>query len=218
MRYRPLPPLEELKEFLDYNPDTGIFTWIKKLNRRMKDRLVGREAGVMNSWTYYIQIRFKGIDYRAHRLAYYMHHGIDPLEKLVDHIDGDKSNNKINNLRLATKSQNGANRVNLPSNNTSGAIGVCWDKKPKMWKALIMINGKAKHLGYFINKEDAIKARKEGEIKYFGDFRSREPEKEKSICWLGVIPEGMKDEMRYPTEEEIDKFLEEAENDEQTTN
>ena len=69
-----------------------------------------------------------------------------------------------------------------------------------------MINGKSKKLGYFINKEDAIKARKEAEIKYFGDFRSREPEKEKSICWLGVIPEGMKDEMRYPTEEEIDKF------------
>jgi len=211
MKYKPLPPLKQLKEFLDYNPDTGIFTWIKKLHRRMQDRLVGQEAGVTNSWNYYIQIRFKGHQYRAHRLAYYMHHGIDPLEKLVDHIDGDKSNNKINNLRLATFSQNGTNRVNLPSNNTSGVIGVSWDKKPKKWKALIMINGKNKHLGYFINKEDAIKARKEGEIKYFGDFRSREPEKEKSICWLGVIPEGMKDEMRYPTEEEIDKFLEEAE-------
>ena len=208
MRYKPLPPLEELKEFLDYNPDTGIFTWKKQVALNIT---VGQKAGVMNSWTYYTQIAFKGIEYRAHRLAYYMHHGIDPLEKLVDHIDGDKSNNKINNLRLASKSENGRNRVNLPSNNTSGVIGVCWDKKAKKWKAYIMINGKTKHLGYFINKEDAIKARKEGEIKYFGDFRCREPEKEKSICWLGVIPEDMKDELRYPTEEEIDKFLEEAE-------
>ena len=141
-----------------------------------------------------------------------MFHGIDPLEKLVDHIDGDKSNNKINNLRLASKSENGRNRVNLPSNNTSGVIGVCWDKKAKKWKAFIMINGKQKHLGYFINIEDAIKARKEAEIKYFGDFRCREPEKEKSICWLGVIPEDMKDELRYPTEEEIELALYEADN------
>ena len=210
MKARPLPPLEELKEFLDYNPDTGIFTWIKiPNNNRVK---VSRKAGVMDSWTYYISITFKNRVYYAHRLGYYMFHGIDPLEKLVDHIDGDKSNNKINNLRLASKSENGRNRVNLSSNNTSGVIGVCWDKKAKKWKAYIMINGKTKHLGYFINKEDAIKARKEGEIKYFGDFRSKEPEKEKSICWLGVIPEDMKDELRYPTEEEIEIALYEAEN------
>ena len=165
---RPLPPLEELKEFLDYNPDTGIFTWIKG-RQSIK---VGQVAGKANG-NGYLRIRFKGIKYFAHRLAYYMYHGIDPLEKLVDHIDGDKSNNKINNLRLASKSQNGRNRVNLPSNNTSGVIGVCWDKKAKKWKAYIMINGKTKHLGYFINKEDAIKARKEGEIKYYGEFRGQ---------------------------------------------
>ena len=105
----------------------------------------------------------------------------------------------------------------MSKNNTSGVTGVHWHKVKKKWEATIT-EGKKKYLGIFTNKEDAIKARKEAEIKYYGEFRSREPEKEKSICWLGVIPEGMKDEMRYPTEEEIDKFLEEAENDEQTTN
>ena len=169
MQAIPLPPLEELKEFFDYNPDTGLVTWIKKINKRIK---VGQEAGAMNSKGY-IHIRFKGSDYKAHRLAYYMYHGVDPLAKLVDHIDGDKTNNKIDNLRLATNTQNLMNRVNLPSNNTSGVIGVCWEKRPKKWKASITINGKAIGLGYFINKEDAIKARKEGEIKYFGEFRSK---------------------------------------------
>ena len=167
MKAKPLPPLEELKEFLDYNPDTGIFTWIKKPNRRVK---VGQVAGTMTSKGY-VRIQFKGIRYLAHRLAYYMYHGVDPLENLVDHKYGDKSNNKIKDLKLATHAQNCINRFNLNRNNTSGVLGVSWCKFRKKWRVQIMVNGKKKHLGYFINKEDAIKARKEAEIKYIGDFR-----------------------------------------------
>ena len=167
MKYKPMPPLEELKEFLDYNPDTGIFTWIKKPNRRIK---VGQVAGRAHG-NGYIRIRFKGIDYFAHRLAYYMYHGVDPLENLVDHKYGDGSNNKIKDLTLATYSQNGINRVNLNRNNTSGVIGVCWHKRFKKWQAQIIVNKVYKYLGSFTNKEDAIKARREAEIKYFGDFR-----------------------------------------------
>ena len=168
MRHNPLPPLEELKEFLDYNPDTGLITWIKPRQKVKVGNVAGRTVS-----DGYIQIIFKHRCYLAHRLAYYMYHGVDPLEKLVDHIDGDQSNNKIKNLRLASNAQNCSNRVNLNSNNNSGVIGVCWDKIVKKWRAHIMINGKQKYLGYFINKEDAIKARKEAEIKYFGEFRSK---------------------------------------------
>jgi hypothetical protein len=146
MKYRPMPPLEELKEFLDYNPDTGIFTWIKKSSIPVK---VGQVAGRANG-NGYVRIKFKGRDYFAHRLAYYMYHGVDPLEKCIDHIDGDKANNKIDNLRLAS---------------------VSWHKSSKKWRAYIMINGESKHLGLFTNKEDAIKARREAKIKYIGDFR-----------------------------------------------
>ena len=166
MKAKPLPPLEELKEFLHYNPDTGVFTWIKKPHARIK---VGQVAGSKIS-NGYLQMQLKGINYYAHRLAYYMYHGVDPLEKCIDHIDGDKANNKINNLRLASNAQNCMNRVNLSINNTSGVRGVCWDKFYKKWRGVIMINGEQKHLGYFINIEDAIKVRKEAEIKYFGDF------------------------------------------------
>ena len=169
MKARPLPPLEELKEFLDYNPDTGIFTWIKQTARNIK---VGQKAGTKQSKGY-IQISFKGHVYFAHRLAYYMYHGVDPLENLVDHKHKPNSNNEIKNLRLASDSQNQMHRVNLSSNNTSGVVGVHWDKKSKKWRAQIRVNRVYKHLGLFTNKEDAIKARKEAEIKYFGDFRSK---------------------------------------------
>ena len=170
MKANPLPPLEELKEFLDYNPDTGIFTWIKKPSRKIK---VGQVAGRASA-NGYVRIKFKYIDYYAHRLAYYMYHGVDPLESLVDHKYGDGSNNKIKNLRLANKFQNSTNRVNLPSNNTSGVIGVSWNKKLKKWQVQIIVNKVQKHLGLFTNKEEAIKVRREAEIKYYGDFRSKD--------------------------------------------
>ena len=170
MSNKPLPPLEELRENIDYNPDTGIFTWIKKPSIATK---VGQEAGTANK-NGYICISFRKKIYYAHRLAYYMYYGIDPLEKKIDHIRGPCNNNKINNLRLATHSQNSMNRVNLGSNNNSGYTGVDWNKRLKKWRARITINGVQKHLGYFTNKEDAIKARKEAEIKYFGEFRRQD--------------------------------------------
>lgn len=171
MRYKPLPPLEELREYLDYNPDTGIFTW-KKIRPR-QNPMLGQVAGSIHNEGY-ISIEFKGSAYLAHRLAYYMYYGIDPLEKLVDHKDEPKTNNKINNLRLATVSQNGMNRVNLASNNTSGCTGVSWNAKEKKWCVQINYNGLYKYLGLFTNKEEAIKVRKEAEIKYFGEFRRQD--------------------------------------------
>ena len=170
MKYKRLPPLEELKEYLDYNPDTGIFTWIKKPNNTVK---VGQEAGSKSSKGY-IKIQFKGHSYFSHRIAYYMYHGVDPLENLVDHKYGDKSNNKIKDLRLASNAQNQMNHIKLRSDNTSGVIGVSWNKDKKKWRSTICRDGVQKDLGHFTNKEDAIQARKEGEKKYFGRFRSKD--------------------------------------------
>ena len=161
MKAKPLPPLEELKEFLDYNPDTGIITW-KKARRGIR---VGQVAGGSDLLGYFV-ILFNYKQYKAHRLAYYMYHGIDPLEKLVDHIDGNPLNNKIDNLRLATNEENQRNR-SISKNNTSGTTGVTWIKECQRWRAHI----KKINLGHFINKEDAIQTRIEAEKKYFGEFR-----------------------------------------------
>lgn len=89
--------------------------------------------------------------------------------KYYDHIDRNPLNNQKENLRPATSSQNSQNRT-LSSANTSGFVGVSWDKESNKWAAYIRINKKHKRLGRFINKEDAIRARLEAEVKYYKDF------------------------------------------------
>ncbi len=171
MKYKPLPPLEVLKEFLDYNPDTGIFTWIKARGRNSS--VVGKEAGHKQKFKRDTRIRIgiNGKLYLAQRLAYYMYHGVDPLNSDVDHIDRNALNNKISNLRLATRTENARNQK-LAKSNISGKTGVHWHKTAKRWIAGIKINYKYKHLGRFVKKEDAIQARIEAEKKYFGEFRA----------------------------------------------
>ena len=173
MAYRgknlPLPPLEELKEVLDYNPDTGVIIWKKKVSGNVE---IGQEAGYITYYGYKA-IKFKSQQYRFHRIAYYMHHGIDPLEKMVDHENLNKQDNWIKNLRLATRPENGRN-AKLRSTNISGVTGVFWRKTHKKWAAVIGVNGGKIWLGQFVNKEDADQVRKEAEKKYFGKFRRKD--------------------------------------------
>ncbi len=89
--------------------------------------------------------------------------------KGCDHEDRNELNNRKYNLRPCTNSQNGANR-NLQQNNTSGIIGVYWNSDRARWVAQIQCGQIRKTLGYFIQKEDAIKSRLNAEIKYFGEF------------------------------------------------
>lgn len=90
----------------------------------------------------------------------------DKLE--IDHINGDSLDNRKINLRIVTHAENIRNQRKLPKNNTSGHMGVYWSPRNKNWIARIKTNNKTIHLGCFQNIEDAIEARKKGEIKYFG--------------------------------------------------
>jgi hypothetical protein len=92
-------------------------------------------------------------------------------KKCIDHKDRCKTNNHISNLRYATHTENNQNKA-IQSNNTSGVVGVYWYKKNNKWCAQIRINGVNKSLGYFIIKDDAITARTNAEIQYFGEFRA----------------------------------------------
>lgn len=101
-----------------------------------------------------------------------------PEDKIIDHISHDKSDNRKSNLRICTYIQNCWNQKLLPTN-TSGTTGVIWHKLTKKWAANIEVNKQRIYLGLFTNKDDAIKARKSAELKYYGEFAYKENEYEK---------------------------------------
>lgn len=92
-----------------------------------------------------------------------------PEGYIVDHINRDKLDCRDENMRIC-KSKENARNLSLAINNKSGVTGVGWSNKQNQWVAQIMVNRKHIHLGFFDNFEDAVKARKRAEIKYFGEY------------------------------------------------
>jgi hypothetical protein len=109
-----------------------------------------------------------GHTYHEHRLAWFYMKGVWPKGD-IDHIKGDKSDNRITNLREATTSQNKANE-RIRVNNTSGYKGVTWHRKRRKWEAHIGVNGKGLTLGYFDSPERAFIAYMKAAWDHFGDF------------------------------------------------
>lgn len=158
---------EMLKNILHYNPDTGIFIWIKRINRYSTIKL-GQIAGYINlkGWRMIkIGVRY---EYYAHRLAFLYMTGKWP-ENQIDHIDNNKSNNRWLNLRAANNSQNHRN-VPKRKTNKSGYKGVYYAKDRGKWRALICINGKKINLGQFGTAIDAWESYCCACIKYHGEF------------------------------------------------
>lgn len=139
---------EYLKLILHYDKETGIFTWLEKLSRRIN---IGSKAGKMLND--YRSIRINGKDYSEHRLAWFYVYGVWP-ENDIDHKDTNKINNKFDNLRIASKMQNKMN-IGKNKNNTSGFKGISWDKDSNKWLAQIQINCKKIWLGVFNSIEEA---------------------------------------------------------------
>ena len=139
---------ESLREALDYDPATGLFTWrISRSNVHAGSR-AGSDDG-----NGYVQIRLFRRTYRAHRLAWLYVYGVWP-ECMVDHKNRTRSDNRIENLRLADDSQNLQNTPTR-SNNRSGYRGVYWHARAKKWAAEINAYGCQKYLGLFGTPEDA---------------------------------------------------------------
>lgn len=149
----------ELKELLDYNERSGIFTWKKSPSRRIKS---GTKAGTLQHG--YSIIRINNVGYRAHRLAWLYVYGEFPKDQL-DHINHKKNDNSIKNLRECSDAENKRN-VSIQKNNVSGFTGVSWSKHAKKWNVNIYVNRKKKNLGYFSDLQDAILKRKEALINW----------------------------------------------------
>jgi hypothetical protein len=152
---------EELKSQLNYNCDTGVFTWLKTSNSHA---LKGSIAGHVRS-DGRIKINVNSKTYYAHRLAWFYIYGDFP-KKHIDHINGNPSDNRICNLRQATDAQNNQNKTKpLSTNKTSKYLGVSFEKKAGKYVAQICKNRKSYRLGYFDNQDEAyetyLKAKRE---------------------------------------------------------
>lgn len=156
---------KDLHNWLFYNHKTGNFSWKVSPGSGIK---IGDLASSLQKSTGYIRISINNKRYSAHRLAFLYMTGKFP-EKDVDHVNGDKFDNRWENLRECNKSQNSANTFKR-CNNTSGYKGVYKYKDTNKWKSQIKVGNKYHHVGVFDTKEEAARAYNQAATRYFGEF------------------------------------------------
>lgn len=170
--FKDLPPQDLLRKLLRYEPDTGKLFWLPRPREffnsdracnAMNAKLAGKEAFTcVNAG--YRKGRIMEQHYVAHRICWAIYYGSPPVYT-IDHIDGDRENNRISNLRDVPMCINNQN-AKLRHDNKSGHVGVMWDNQELKWRAQARYQTKTKFIGLFDNKEDAITARQAAEIKY----------------------------------------------------
>jgi hypothetical protein len=158
-----------LRELLHYDPETGEFRWRKRPRSWARLRL---SAGYINAQRGYRYIKVDRRMYGEHQLAWFYMTGRWG-RPTIDHRDRDVTNNRWNNLRQATASQNNANR-RRPRHNTSGYKGVCRCRHSGKWRALISRNGRTIYLGKFATPKAAHAAYLAAARKLFGEFARAE--------------------------------------------
>ena len=164
--------LDEFGQLLSFNPDTAIFTWRERplqfckdqsYQKRWNNKFANTIAGCLydNGYRY---IHVTPNSYLEHRLVWLFSYGRWPSAGL-DHIDGDRANNLISNLRSASHLENAQNQK-VKKTNTSGFTGVQWCAKRSKWEASIVLNYKGIYLGAFDLKEDARDAYQKAKARY----------------------------------------------------
>jgi hypothetical protein len=150
-------------EYFDHKD--GHLYW-KKVMHPNKQYLVGQEVGSIHA-TGYRHVTWMNKPHKVHRLIFLLEHGYLPKE--IDHINGDKQDNRLENLREATRSENQYNK-GMCKSNTSGFRGVSWHKHSKAWLVRLCVNGKSKIIGYFKDLELAGLVADEARALHHGKF------------------------------------------------
>jgi hypothetical protein len=154
--YRLLPPRKELREVFRYNEKTGKLYWRVSPSRNVQ---AGTECGCIYSSTGYRILNYNGRKYGAHRIIWMLVTGEDPESLFIDHINRDKTDNRIENLRLSTNAENLCNKP------TKGAY--LFRNK---WRAQIHLKGKTKYLGSYATEAEAVEAYQKAAKELKGDF------------------------------------------------
>ncbi len=201
-----LPSLHILFGLFSYDPFTGDLVWKRAGRERLSDgkkmsaaskaaafnlRYAGKKFGAISKAGY----RTGGIGavaYKAHRIAWKMATGKDP-DGEIDHINGDRSDNRIENLRVVSTLENTRNQK-IRSTNVTGFTGVSWHALSQKWRAAIGDGGKKKHIGYFGDFGEAVQARLDAERRMgyhenHGKRAGRNPTKRDELAELGLITE-----------------------------
>lgn len=163
VKLKSLPPFDLVSSLLSYDVETGNLIWKVSSHRKAAGSIAGSTATGG-----YVHVTIKKQTYKAHRLIWLLCK-IEHPPMFIDHIDGNTSNNRIGNLRLADVNENKHNQK-TSRNNTSGLKGVCWSKDSSKWQAQIKYLGKSIYLGMFNTPEQAHAAYAEAACKYFGEF------------------------------------------------
>lgn len=141
---------ERARELLSYSPETGEFRWKKRASQKQAGELAGYTSGT------YAQIGIDGVIYFSHRIAFLLVEGRWPHHD-VDHINGNRQDNRWSNLREAKRHENNQN-LGMRSDNRSGVKGVWWVSSSQKWSSQIQSQGKRYHLGSFESLEEAAAA------------------------------------------------------------
>ena len=166
MATRKMPPLELARQYVAYEPTTGIFTFL--LTRPGKGGKAGERAGSKTRYGYRM-ISVKGFACFEHRLAWLFGHGeLPPDDMTIDHINGVRDDNRLSNLRLATMRQNSQNA--RPKGKSSAYKGVSYDTRTGKWVSTIRVEGRHTFLGYHASEIDAARAYDAAASRYFGAF------------------------------------------------
>jgi hypothetical protein len=158
----PAVTAERVREVFAYNPEVGLLVRRLSSKRNRRGKAVGEHA------TRYIMVDIDKQRYLAHRLIWFYVYGEWP-NGYLDHVNGNPADNRLCNLRLATNSQNQANR-GAPKNNTSGFKGVSWHAQAKKWRASIEVRGEKIELGEFHDFEMACNVYAKAASEHFGEF------------------------------------------------
>lgn len=146
-----IPSADDVRRLFNYDPETGVLTWrVTNSNRARKGSIAGSHDG-----NGYLQVRFMGKKYRVHRVVFLHFYGRWP-DMEIDHINGNRSDNRIANLRDVSRSVNQQNMRSALSNNKTGVLGVSVINGKYM--AFIQTNGKSHYLGGFETEEEAQSA------------------------------------------------------------